>query len=247
VADQGKTSPTQTEDWVMVPRVPTEEMLEAADDAFHPIMQHETKLSKELYGKPGYASSSFSEPLWSAMLSAAPTKSLRGSDWRPIETHDGSAAPVFAICMTAYTPTPFEAWFFDGSWRRYSQPEEKASAGVTKWHPTHWMPKSSIPAAALSGGRAGPPPHWTPADGSKRHPQTAAEWDFNNDPTGTHLDRAIQRLNFASDLADPRVPSQFAQVARRDLIVVLGDYLRIKAHRELLMNRAALPPESETQ
>lgn len=73
--------------------------------------------------------------------------SLEREGWKTIDTHDGSGEPVFAICASAYTPTPFEAWFFDGAWRKYDQPEEKRSSGVAKWFPTHWMPKSALPPA----------------------------------------------------------------------------------------------------
>lgn len=65
--------------------------------------------------------------------------------WQPIETHDGSDESVLAICATAYTPTAFEAWFFDGAWRLCSRGGEKQSSGVTKWFPTHWMPKPAPP------------------------------------------------------------------------------------------------------
>lgn len=70
--------------------------------------------------------------------------------WLPIEAHDGSDESVIGICATAYTPTPFETWFFDGAWRHYCRPEEKQSSGVMKWFPTHWMPKGPL-AALLTG------------------------------------------------------------------------------------------------
>jgi hypothetical protein len=73
---------------------------------------------------------------------------VAANSWMQIETHDGSDESVFAICMTAYTPTPFEAWFFDDAWRLYSRDTFKASPGVTKWFPTHWMPKSAVPLPA---------------------------------------------------------------------------------------------------
>lgn len=64
--------------------------------------------------------------------------------WRRIDEHDGSPEPVFGICLTAYAPAPFETWFLDGAWRLYSQAEEKRSAGVMKWFPTHFVRKSDL-------------------------------------------------------------------------------------------------------
>lgn len=67
----------------------------------------------------------------------------RTTDWQLISEHDGSEESVLAICASAYTPTAFEAWFFDGKWWLYSRGGEKQSSGVTAWFPTHWMPKPS--------------------------------------------------------------------------------------------------------
>ncbi|MFC5374822.1 hypothetical protein ACFPIF_19865, partial [Brevundimonas faecalis] len=56
-------------------------------------------------------------------------------------------------CATAYSPTAFEAWFFDGAWWLYSRPGHKTSGGVGKWFPTHWMPKPALATPAEAGER----------------------------------------------------------------------------------------------
>lgn len=58
---------------IVAMRVPTDEMLDAADDPFHAEIKKQTERSLRLYGKRAYASCSFSEPLWKAMIDAALT------------------------------------------------------------------------------------------------------------------------------------------------------------------------------
>lgn len=67
MAEQEKTNPTQTEDWVMVPKEPTEAMHDAARD-----------WSAKKFGKPIGMDASLG--CYRAMLSAAPTISPRGSE-----------------------------------------------------------------------------------------------------------------------------------------------------------------------
>lgn len=89
-----------------------------------------------------------------------------------------------------------------------------------------------------------PPPHWTAANKHDRHPKTAGEWDWRNDPPEPErLALAIRRLNFAGDLADPRAPDQMALVLRKDLIGLKQSYIGMKARsdrwREALEERDA--------
>jgi hypothetical protein len=58
------------EGWVAVPLEPTEIMEEAADEVFHTVWKQERERSLTLYKKEGFASSSFSVPMYRAMLAA---------------------------------------------------------------------------------------------------------------------------------------------------------------------------------
>lgn len=75
-----------------------------------------------------------------------------------------------------------------------------------------------------------PHPNWRPdGKGGERHPQTVAEWDYRNDPTGGALARSVRRLNVAGDYDDPRAPDQMALVLRIDLIRLKHDWIHKNA------------------
>lgn len=83
-----------------------------------------------------------------------------------------------------------------------------------------------------------PPPHWTDEDQYDRHPKSADEWNWRNDPPlqDGGLALAVRRLNFAADRADPRAPDQMTLVLRKDLINVKHELIRqtaIAAAREM--------------
>ena len=58
--------------FVVVPRVPTEAMLDAADEPFHTVAKDQVAFNKRV-GRPlhGLASGPFSDAIWSAMLTAS--------------------------------------------------------------------------------------------------------------------------------------------------------------------------------
>jgi hypothetical protein len=58
----------------------------------------------------------------------------------------------------------------------------------------------------------------------ERHPQTDAEHDPQNDPTGGALARSVARLNYAADYADPRALDQMALVWRIDILRLSSDW-----------------------
>lgn len=66
-------------DWVLVPREPTEEMLEAADAPFHEEWRRQRERALRLHGKEAYGSGPFSEAIYRAMINASPP-SLGGEE-----------------------------------------------------------------------------------------------------------------------------------------------------------------------
>ena len=72
---------------------------------------------------------------------------------------------------------------------------------------------------------ARPHPRWRPQDGSSRHPQSAAEWDWRQDSVGDALTRSVNRLNFAMDFDDPRAPDQMTVVLRADILRLTHDWI----------------------
>ena len=109
---------------------------------------------------------------------------------------------------------------------------------VTPPHAAGEVAKALNAAAFISTPRASewPPTHWKDADQHERHPKTAREWNWREDPPLGEggLEVAIRRLNFAGDLADPRAPDQMALVLRKDLINVKHELLRQTALADAL-------------
>lgn len=93
--------------------------------------------------------------------------------------------------------------------------------------------KSSQSGTPYTGA---PPPNWpslgTNGRPSERHPQTAEEWDYRNDPTGQRQNMCEKRLTFAGDLADPRAPDQMAIVHRLDIIMLISELTHRRAQAE---------------
>lgn len=60
-------------------RVPTEAMIDGADDAFHAALRKHREYNERAGISPGaFASSPFSEAIWPAMIDAALSSSTRG-------------------------------------------------------------------------------------------------------------------------------------------------------------------------
>lgn len=60
------------EGWVAVPREPTDDMLDAADEPFHREIQKQTAECRKHGGRLGYGSGPVTDAVWKAMLAAAP-------------------------------------------------------------------------------------------------------------------------------------------------------------------------------
>lgn len=100
-------------------------------------------------------------------------------------------------------------------------------------------PRGKNPALGLPyGDHNQPHPRWKPDDGSDRHPQTVAEWNYHNDPAGEAALCAERRLNVAIDYADPRAPDQMALVLRIDLMRVSGELTHKRAFFNMMRDKA---------
>ena len=84
-----------------------------------------------------------------------------------------------------------------------------------------------------------PPPTWRPNDGSDRHVQDEAGWDWRKDRTGAAVAQSVLRLNWAADYSDPRAPDQMAVVLRIDVLRLLSLAQRLHAARQLAEGDAA--------
>lgn len=89
--------------------------------------------------------------------------------------------------------------------------------------------ESALAATTRAPKDSDPHPRWKPDDKSDRHPQTAAEWDYRNDPVGGAVERSVRRLNVACDYDDHRAPDQMAMVLRVDLSRALGRLVHMEA------------------
>ena len=66
--------PVPSQDWVMVPKEPTDEMHEAAADPFHAEWKKQREYSEKQFGKLAFASEPFSREIYRAMIHAAQGK-----------------------------------------------------------------------------------------------------------------------------------------------------------------------------
>jgi hypothetical protein len=97
-----------------------------------------------------------------------------------------------------------------------------------------------------------PPEHWLGDDRYGRWPRSAAGWDWANDQAdGSALDASIRRLQFNSDLADPRAPNQLTLALRLDIIRVLGQLIwrtaQSESRAEVIRRLKAAKPRDERQ
>jgi hypothetical protein len=93
------------------------------------------------------------------------------------------------------------------------------------------------PAEKAGDASISPPPRWKENDGSDRHPQTLAEWDWRADAAPHGFDRSLRRLNVASDYEDSRAPDQMALVLRIDLLRLIGGWTHKNAYFQMMKER----------
>jgi hypothetical protein len=137
-------------EWVMVPREPTEAMIEAYCTKLHEL---------------GFTSWVNFSTLWPIMIAASPSP-VSGGGWRTMESapRDGTVVLLWA----AHWRSPETGWTFgDDSWQdcpkdSYVRP------------PTHWMP---LPALPLSGGEGGTSSSCTNSGGTQPCAAPAAKSD----------------------------------------------------------------------
>lgn len=86
-----------------------------------------------------------------------------------------------------------------------------------------------------------PPAHWKGPSRWGRHPQSPEEWDQHQDPTGAKQERAVKRLNFATDQEDPKAPPECAIVSRWDLMIALGELTHKRAAFEHFVTKRLSP------
>jgi hypothetical protein len=131
----------------LVPRVPSEAMLEAGEQTF----------------TSGYSGTPISTPadVWSAMIAAAsvghaPAPALQG--WQPIETAPRDGSEIWAFNGEQARMKWFEA---DGTEEGYSlwiwADELSCDVDPSPEQPTHWQPLSQPPAASDREERRPPP------------------------------------------------------------------------------------------
>lgn len=81
-----------------------------------------------------------------------------------------------------------------------------------------------------------PHPRWNAKKPGERHPQSLQAWDWQEHRS---IEDSLRRLAVSGDYADPRVPDQMALVTRRDLLHVTGDYVRLRAWQQIVVEKAA--------
>ncbi len=164
-------------DWVMVPRVPTEVMLDDVIMADVPWEYVDGRTGRviegpfalELSGPNSIArAKEVAAALYRAFLAAAPSSSWRDEqverdEWKPIESapRDGTMVDLWIgqfprqmLVATEPRRAP-DCWFAGGEWRTHDDFGESGDGWTSVHGATHWRPLPAPPRAALSALQEG--------------------------------------------------------------------------------------------